>query len=449
MRALNAWLASSLDTLARAADRSVRYSSKHFPVLGSVGVACLLGYYFIWKAVYPSDYESFLVRAIGGALFVPWIFYGRLARRFQAWLPAYWMVTLTFALPFVFGFMLAMNAATAEHVGATNLIWPLQNVVALFLLILLVNHGPLATVLWLIATTAILACVDVLVPDPNWAELHRVYVDPMPMYAFILIVGSLSIRNRDVIETEKLAAMASVGTTIAHELRTPFLGMRALAEGIRNFLPSLIRTYELAAERGLPVERIRVSHVDGLKQSLDRICGEIDFSNAVVDMLLVNSSERPVKEWEFARFAARACIEEAVQRYPFTSDAERALVLVLPGEDFEIEAPRILVVHVIFNLLKNALYYVRKAGRGDIRISLRSSDAANEIRVEDTGTGIPPQNLKRIFERFFTTTETGHGAGIGLSFCQLVMTGVGGRIGCESELGAYTRFTMAFPRMPR
>jgi len=449
MRPLNDWFPGGFDSLARAADRSVRYSSKHFAVLGSVGVACLLGYYFIWKLVYPSDYENLWVRAIGSALFVPWILYRRIARRLQAWLPMYWMITLTYALPFVFGFMLAMNAATASQVGATNLIWPLQNVVALFLLILLVNHGPLATVLWLIATSVILACVPVLVSDPNWAELHRVYIDPMPMYAFILIVGSLSIRNRDVIETEKLAAMASVGTTIAHELRTPFLGMRALAEGIRNFLPSLVRSHELAVERGLPVERIRVAHVDGLKKSLDRICSEIDFSNAVVDMLLINSSERPVKEWEFSRFAARACIEEAVQRYPFTSEGERALVWIIPGDDFEIEAPRILVVHVIFNLLKNALYYVRKAGRGDIRISMRIAETANEVIVEDTGTGVPMQNLRRIFERFFTTTETGHGAGIGLSFCQLVMTGIGGRIGCESELGAYTRFTMVFPRVSR
>jgi len=166
-------------------------------------------------------------------------------------------------------------------------------------------------------------------------------------------------------------------------------------------------------------------------------------------MLLVNSSEHPVKESEFTRFAVRACVEDAIQRYPFTTEYERALVIVIPGDDFEIDAPRILIVHLLFNLLKNALYYVRKAGRGDIRISLRRGDAANEMVVEDTGTGIPVQNLKRIFERFFTTTETGHGAGIGLSFCQLVMNGVGGRIRCESELGVYTRFTMEFPKVTR
>jgi len=68
------------------------------------------------------------------------------------------------------------------------------------------------------------------------------------------------------------------------------------------------------------------------------------------------------------------------------------------------------------------------------------------IIVEDTGTGILPQNLKRIFERFYTTTESGHGSGIGLSFCKMVMDGLGGSITCESEFGVYTRFTLLFPR---
>src|SRR5262249_22582731 len=136
----------------------------------------------------------------------------------------------------------------------------------------------------------------------------RVAWELLPIYLFIVAAGTLFNRNREVIEHAKLSAMASVGTTITHELRTPFLGMRALAEGIRNFLPSLVRSHELAVERSLPVERIRLSHLDGLKKSLDRICGELDFSNAVVDMLLINSSEHPVKESEFARFPARMCV---------------------------------------------------------------------------------------------------------------------------------------------
>jgi two-component system CAI-1 autoinducer sensor kinase/phosphatase CqsS len=301
--------------------------------------------------------------------------------------------------------------------------------------------------MWLSATAIIMCMVLVNVPEPNMPELHRVYIDPMPLYGFILIIGSLSIRNRDIIEMEKLSAMASVGTTIAHELRTPFLGMRALVEGIEKYLPTLVRAYGLAAENGLPVERIRLAHIDGLNRSLGRIRNEIDYSNAVVDMLLVNSSEHPVRESEFDRFSAASCILEALQRYPFSSEDEKGLIETRLHDDFDIFAPRVLIVHVLFNLLKNGLYYVRKAGRGNIKILLCPGDSANQMIVEDTGTGIPPQNLRRIFERFFTTTETGHGAGIGLSFCQLVMNGIGGSIRCDSQYGVYTRFTLSFPRV--
>jgi two-component system CAI-1 autoinducer sensor kinase/phosphatase CqsS len=269
----------------------------------------------------------------------------------------------------------------------------------------------------------------------------------MPVYLFILFAGSVFNRNREIIDQEKLSAVASVGTTIAHELRTPFLGMRALVEGIEKYIPTLLRSYDLAVASGLPVERIRVSHVRGLNRSLERIRDEIDYSNAVVDMLLINSSEHPVKEAEFSLFSAGECVRDAIDRYPFTSPEEKQFIRTELDQDFTIRAPQLLIVHVLFNLIKNAVYYVRKAGHGDIRISLVPGPDSNRMILEDTGTGIPQENMKRIFERFFTTTETGHGAGIGLSFCKIVMEGVGGSIRCDSELGKFTRFTLEFPKV--
>jgi two-component system CAI-1 autoinducer sensor kinase/phosphatase CqsS len=414
-------------------------------LLGWVGVVSLTSYYFIWKYVFPEDYESLPLRLIGAVACLPAILINKLGKWFEDWITIYWLLALTYVLPFVFGYLLAMNAISAEAVGSSNLIWPLQNVVALFVFILLVNDGFLATLLWLCATVIILAIVLTALPNPNLAELERVYLHPMPLYAFILIVGSLAIRNREVIEYEKLRTMAAVGSTVAHELRTPFLGIRALAEGIQKYLPTLLRSYELAISNGLPVKPIRRAHLEGLKKSLDRINGEIDYSNRIVDMLLINSSESPVRKSEFTLFSASGCVQEALARFPFSSDEERDLIRLDIADDFEVSAPRVLIVHVLFNLIKNGLYYVHRAGRGDISILLRPDAGTNRLIVEDTGTGISAQVINRIFERFFTTTETGHGAGIGLSFCKLVMEGIGGTIHCDSQLGSYTRFTLDFP----
>ena len=139
---------------------------------------------------------------------------------------------------------------------------------------------------------------------------------------------------------------------------------------------------------------------------------------------------------------------DALHRYPFVGAYERDLISLDLDRNFAIHAPHVLVVHVLFNLFKNGIYYVHKAGKGELTVTIvqMAIPTRTRIIVEDTGTGILPQNLKRIFERFYTTTESGHGSGIGLSFCKMVMDGLGGSITCESEFGVYTRFTLLFPR---
>lgn len=428
-----------------AADNCVKYSRRHMRLLAVAAILCLMSYYFIWTYLYPTDYESFWVRAIGSLICVPLLLIHKFSPNLDVTLRWYWLWALTYVLPFVFGWMLAHNAARAAELGATNLIWPLQNVVALVLFMMLVNDGLLATVLWLTATLLILLSVLVGVPEPNWSELRRVYFEPMPLYGFILVIGSLAIRNREIIDQEKLSAVAAVGSTIAHELRTPCMGIKALAEGVQSYLPILIAGYDAAHRAGLPVRTIRARHVEALKRSLARITDETNYANRVIDMLLVNSSDQPLRGLEFETLSAAACVRNAVQRYPFANAREKARLSIQVGDDFQIHVPEVLLVHVLFNLMKNANYYVEKAGGG--RITIATSSETRTIVVEDTGTGIPPENLSRIFERFFTTTETGHGSGIGLSFCRMVMEGVGGSIVCASRINEFTRFTLRFPEV--
>jgi len=161
----------------------------------------------------------------------------------------------------------------------------------------------------------------------------------------------------------------------------------------------------------------------------------------------LNASERPVEDHVFELFSAQRCVLDALHRYPFIGRYERDLICLSLDRNFMIDAPHVLVVHVLFNLFKNGLYYVQKAGKGEVMVKLITGrHRPNVIIVEDTGTGIAPQNLKRVFDRFYTTTESSHASGIGLSFCKMVMDGLGGSITCESEFGVFTRFTLVFPR---
>ena len=100
-----------------------------------------------------------------------------------------------------------------------------------------------------------------------------------------------------------------------------------------------------------------------------------------------------------------------------------------------------MIVHILFNLMKNALYYIRAAGKGKIYISIKKK--RKELVFEDTGQGISPKILPKIFNYFFSKTRS-H-AGIGLSFCKLAIRTIGGEIVCHSAEGKYTRFILTFP----
>jgi signal transduction histidine kinase len=89
---------------------------------------------------------------------------------------------------------------------------------------------------------------------------------------------------------------------------------------------------------------------------------------------------------------------------------------------------------------------VRKGGKGYIEISTRTDGRWVEIRVADTGVGIPEGIRQRIFDPFFTTKEVGKGTGQGLFVCHKVVTEKhGGVITFESEVGVGTTFAVRLP----
>ncbi len=96
---------------------------------------------------------------------------------------------------------------------------------------------------------------------------------------------------------------------------------------------------------------------------------------------------------------------------------------------------------VFLNLLRNS----REAmpGGGTVRVGTGAAGGSVQVRVADTGRGIPPGDLTRIFEPFYSTKE--RGTGLGLAFVQQVVREHGGTIVCESEVGRGTAFTVTLP----
>ena len=141
-------------------------------------------------------------------------------------------------------------------------------------------------------------------------------------------------------------------------------------------------------------------------------------------------------------------LREAWLRYPYASRGEQERVHLHGEVDFIVLGSEPLLTHVIFNLLRNALFHTGRAGKGEIDIHLEYAASRGLIRVRDTGPGIPPDVLPRIFNRFYSYSEDRGGVaglGIGLAFSREAVERMGGTISCRSRWGEYTQFLISFP----
>jgi two-component system NtrC family sensor kinase len=102
-----------------------------------------------------------------------------------------------------------------------------------------------------------------------------------------------------------------------------------------------------------------------------------------------------------------------------------------------------LLNQVFMNLLINGAQSIEK--RGEINIKTRADNGYVEIKISDTGSGIPKENLNRIFDPFFTTKDVGKGTGLGLNVAYNIIKKHHGKIDVKSSVGKGTTFTIKIP----
>lgn len=419
--------------LIEPALRNVAYIERRLTAFAILAIVTFPLYYVVWEFVFPQRYESLTLRLIGSALFVPMLFSRHWPEWMRTWLPYYWYFSLLYSLPFFFSYMLLMNSGADVWIGSA--------LVAVFVMILLLDWVTLIGQFLLGSGLAYLAFMltgdAALPPFERW--------DYVAIAGFAVVAGAVTNYDAERIRVEQERAMLATAGSIAHELRTPLLGIRAGAAGLANYLPTLIDAYQAARASGLPVAPIRSAHLDSLKGVIERIDGEARHSNTIIDMLLL--SARPVSDAtrDLKPVSIGACVEAALKRYPFT-EAERAQVSWERDGDFSFRGAELLMVHVLFNLIKNALRHIAGAGKGEISIRIETV-SGHRLLVRDSADGIPPEVLPHIFERFYSSAGDDGvlGAGIGLAFCRDVMESFGGTITCRSRHGEFSEFELSFP----
>ncbi|WP_322044593.1 ATP-binding protein [Paraburkholderia sp. J67] len=236
-----------------------------------------------------------------------------------------------------------------------------------------------------------------------------------------------------------------IAATVAHEVATPLAAIGMHAEEIGNVLPELMRGYQLAVQHQLCVDGLYPGQSERISSLATSIRRQVDSTSTVVEMSLASFTLDRLDRRSFEAYPIRSCVNAALERFPFRP-GERELVHVSPIDpQLSFSGSDSLVVFVLFNLLKNALYAILTGGKGNVEIEATSEAGYCVLRFSDTGPGIPADVLPRIFEPFYSTKSHGKGAGMGLAFCRRVADALGGTIACESVQDVATTFTLYLP----
>ncbi len=212
----------------------------------------------------------------------------------------------------------------------------------------------------------------------------------------------------------------------SHELKTPLAAIRLLADsitGTENMDPGTVR--EFVQDISSEAERLQrtTEKLLNLSRRDDGARGEL------TDVDVGETAESTLRLLE--PLAAKTGVTISLEA----------------GPGCIISAPRDDVYQIIFNLAENAVKY--NVPGGSVLVSVRRSAGAVELRVEDTGIGIPEKDLPNIFSRFYRvdkarSRERG-GSGLGLSIVHDAVSALGGSVTVGAREGGGTRFTVRFP----
>ncbi|KXH80601.1 cell wall metabolism sensor histidine kinase WalK [Sporosarcina sp. HYO08] len=241
-------------------------------------------------------------------------------------------------------------------------------------------------------------------------------------------VNGLIVVLHDNTEQEKIdMERREFVSNVSHELRTPLTTMRsyleALAEGAwknEEIAPSFLHVTQTETERMIRLvnDLLKLSRMDSQDYDLN-------------------------KEWvEFSYF-----FNAIIDRFEFSKSQNVHFQRVFPSEDLFVEIDTDKMTQVIDNIISNALKY--SPDGGNIRFRIKPLNEMIEVSISDDGMGIPKENVKRIFERFYRADRARSralgGTGLGLAISKEMIKAHGGEIWAESEEGKGTTISFTLP----
>jgi two-component system NtrC family sensor kinase len=229
-----------------------------------------------------------------------------------------------------------------------------------------------------------------------------------------------------VAQDQKMAAIGRLAAGIAHEINNPLAIIQAQAGVMADMLADDSAPTPAGEFRG------RIAKIEA----------QVERGRKVTHRLL-GFSRRVGQESEPVDVAA--AIDETLSFVEKELESLQVRIVRDYAADVPIVRSNLSQMQQVFlNLVNNALDAV--GGGGEVRIAVSNKDRGVEVSIADNGPGIPPADLARVFEPFYSTKGgASQHSGLGLAICQEIMRSLGGRIAVESNVGVGTTFTLWFP----
>jgi two-component system NtrC family sensor kinase len=255
------------------------------------------------------------------------------------------------------------------------------------------------------------------------AEAERLYGEAVDRNRQLAeMYERLQLAQMQLIQSEKLAAVGQLTAGIVHDVKNPLAVIKGMAEEL------------LEDSNGRP----------DVHEAVQVIRDNATRANSIVtDLLKFARQSTP----ELVRRDLRETLEGALRLtgYLLRKGSIR-LEQKLPARPVNVTYDAQQIEQVLINLIQNAVQAMPQGGT--LHIQLASRHGGAEVRLRDSGTGIPAEVLPRIFDPFFTTKVEGQGTGMGLSVSYGIVSRHGGRIDVESQVNKGTTFTILLPEHP-
>lgn len=259
----------------------------------------------------------------------------------------------------------------------------------------------------------------------------------LPILFSLLLVGitiaSFVLLYRNMMQQKRLADLKNEFiSNITHELKTPIATVGVAIEALKSFNA--------------------IDNPQRTREYLDISQNELQRLNLLVDKVLkLSMFEKKEIELKYELLNLADVVEEVVASMRLQTEKYRGTVTVNTEGDCSLQADRLHMLSVVFNLLDNALKYGRE--NPEVQMSLEEKEETIELKVTDNGIGIPVEYKDKVFDKFFRIphgdTHNAKGYGLGLSYVAHVVKKHKGTIAVESGTGTGSAFIINLPKQQR